>query len=290
MANLLVSDIIKMAEKQLNDAGIDEAKQQAEQIYCLMKNFDKMRFFMQWSKEAGEIEAENYFKLVAQRATYKPIQLIFGETEFMGYPFKVRENVLIPRMDTEVVVEEAEKIAQNKDSVLDLCCGSGIIGIALMKKAAENKKTLKVTSSDMSEEAVALTAENAQLNGVRLEITQGDLFEPIKKKKYDLIVSNPPYIESDVIPTLDVEVKDYDPLTALDGGEDGLDFYKRIIDEAPEHLKKKGRIIFEIGHNQGTAVAELLKASGAFEDIEITKDLAGHDRAVKAYLAGKKKK
>ena len=123
-----------------------------------------------------------------------------------------------------------------------------------------------------------------------MEITQGDLFEPIKKKKYDLIVSNPPYIESDVIPTLDVEVKDYDPLTALDGGEDGLDFYKRIIDEAPEHLKKKGRIIFEIGYNQGTAVAELLKASGAFEDIEITKDLAGHDRAVKAYLAGKKKK
>ena len=163
-----------------------------------------------------------------------------------------------------MVVEEAEKIAQNKDSVLDLCCGSGIIGIALMKKAAGNKKTLKVTSSDMSEEAVALTAENAQLNGVRLEITQGDLFEPIKKKKYDLIVSNPPYIESDVIPTLDVEVKDYDPLTALDGGEDGLDFYRKIIEEAPEHLKKKGRIIFEIGHNQGTAVAELLKASGAF--------------------------
>ena len=92
MANLLVSDIIKMAEKQLHDAGIDEAKQQAEQIYCLMKNFDKMRFFMQWSKEAGEIEAENYFKLVAQRATHKPIQLIFGETEFMGYPFKVKEN------------------------------------------------------------------------------------------------------------------------------------------------------------------------------------------------------
>ena len=137
---------------------------------------------------------------------------------------------------------------------------------------------------------MALTAENAQLNGVRLEITQGDLFEPIKKKKYDLIVSNPPYIESDVILTLDVEVKDYDPLTALDGGEDGLDFYRKIIEEAPEHLKKKGRIIFEIGHNQGTAVAELLKASGAFEDIEITKDLAGHDRAVKAYLAGKKKK
>ena len=158
MANLLVSDILKMAEKQLHDAGIDEAKQQAEQIYCLMKNFDRMRFFMQWSKEAGEIETENYFKLIAQRAEHKPIQLIFGETEFMGYPFKVRENVLIPRMDTEIAVEEAEKIVNNKDSVLDLCCGSGIIGISLMKKAAENKKALKMTSSDMSEDAVALTA------------------------------------------------------------------------------------------------------------------------------------
>ena len=290
MANLLVSDIIKMAEQQLQSAGICEAKQQAEQIYCLMKNFDKMRFFMQWSKEAGEIETENYFKLVAQRAAHKPVQLIFGETEFMGYPFKVGEKVLVPRMDTEVVVEEAERTARNKDSVLDLCCGSGIIGIALMKKAAENKKALKVTSSDMSEAAIELTRENARLNEVRIEVVQGDLFEPVKKKKYDLIVSNPPYIESHVIPTLDREVKDYDPIEALDGGEDGLDFYRKIIREAPEHLKKKGRIVFEIGYNQGNAVAELLKASGVFEDIEITKDLAGNDRAVKAYLAGKKKK
>ena len=279
MANLLVSDIIKMAEKQLNDAGIDEAKQQAEQIYCLMKNFDKMRFFMQWSKEAGEIEAENYFKLVAQRATHKPIQLIFGETEFMGYPFKVRENVLIPRMDTEVVVEEAEKIAQNKDSVLDLCCGSGIIGIALMKKAAENKKTLKVTSSDMSEEAVALTAENAQLNGVRLEITQGDLFEPIKKKKYDLIVSNPPYIPSQDIQSLDEEVKNYDPMLALDGGEDGLHHYRQIAKVSSPLLKEGGYILLEVGIYQAQEVAEIFCQAG-FNLVKIVSDLGQIARCV----------
>lgn len=288
MDNLLVSDIIKMAEKQLCEAGIDEAKQQAEQIYCLMKNLDKMKFFMYWSKEAGEIETENYFRLVEKRASRYPIQLIFGETEFMGYPFKVKENVLIPRMDTEAVVEEAVKIAENKDSVLDLCCGSGVIGIAMVRYGEENKKVLKMTSVDISDEAIALTKENAAINNVKTEVLQGDLFESVKKKKYDLIVSNPPYIRSDVIPTLEAEVREHDPHEALDGGEDGLYFYRRIIEQAPQHLKKKGRIIFEIGYDQGVCVAEMLKGSGKFQDIEITKDLAGRDRAVKAYLAGKK--
>ena len=290
MANLLISDIIKMGEKQLVDAGIPEAKQQAEQIYCLMKNLDKMKFFMYWSKEAGELESENYFNLIAQRAKRKPMQLIFGETNFMGYPFKVKENVLIPRMDTEAVVEEAIKIAENKDSILDLCCGSGIIGISMMKFGMENKKVFKVTSVDISDDAIALTGENAALNGVKTEILKSDLFEGVKKKRYDMIISNPPYIRSDVIPALDAEVKDYDPLNALDGGADGLDFYKKIVEEAPKHLKKGGRIVFEIGHDQGIAVAELLKSSGYFEEIEITKDLAGRDRAVKGYLIGKGKK
>lgn len=285
---LLVSDIIKMAETQLKEAGIDNAKGEAEQIYCHMKNLDRTKFFMRWSKEAGEIEMENYFNLIGERAKRRPMQHILGKTEFMGYPFVVKENVLIPRMDTEVVVEAAAELAANKDSVLDLCCGSGVIGISLVKYAEESKKNLKLTSVDISDDAVALTAENAQLNGVKAEILKGDLFASVKRKKYNMIISNPPYIKSEVIPTLDIEVREYDPLEALDGGADGLVFYRRIVDEAAEHLKKKGHLIFEIGHDQGVEVAELIKQNGSFENIEISKDLAGNDRIVKAQLKGKK--
>lgn len=285
---LLVSDIIKMAETQLLEAGIENAKGEAEQIYCHMKNIDRTGFFLRWSKEAGEIETEQYFNLIAQRAKRRPMQHILGETEFMGYTFVVKENVLIPRMDTEVIVDETLKLVNNKDSVLDLCCGSGVIGISLVKCAAENKKTLKLTSSDFSDDAIALAKENAQLNDVKLEICKGDLFEPLKRKKFNIIVSNPPYIKSDVIPTLDVEVREYDPIEALDGGEDGLDFYRRIVAEAADHLKKKGYLIFEIGHDQGMAVAELLKESGDFENIEIAQDLTGRERMVKGQLKSKK--
>ncbi len=282
MNNLLISDIIQMAQKQLSEAGIEDAKLQAEQIYCQMKNLDKMKFFMYWSKEAGEIETENYFRLVVERATHKPMQLIFGETDFMGYKFKVAENVLIPRMDTEVVVAEALSLVQNKDSVLDLCCGSGIIAISMMRKAKEEKKNLKVTAVDISNQAIELTRENAKLNDVKIEIARSDLFEALKKKKYDLIVSNPPYIRTAVIATLEPEVKDYDPLMALDGGADGLDFYKRIVEQAPQHLKKRGRLVLEIGNDQAAEVCSLIAQNPAFDEgsIAVTKDLAGNDRAI----------
>ena len=285
---LLVSDVVKMAEAQLKEARIENAKGEAEQIYCHLKRIDRTGFFMRWSKESSDLDTEKYFRLVDERAKRRPMQHILGETEFMGYTFVVKENVLIPRMDTEVVVDEALKLINHKDSVLDLCCGSGIIGISLVLCAEEAKKTIKMTSVDISDDAIALTKENAQLNNVKLEIYKSDLFEGIKRKKYNLIVSNPPYIRSDVIPTLDVEVRDYDPINALDGGEDGLDFYRQIVNKAPDHLKKKGYLVFEIGHDQGVSVAELMKQSGSFENIEISQDLAGNDRMVKGQLKGKK--
>lgn len=285
---LLVSDVVKMAEAQLKEAGIENAKGEAEQIYCHLKRIDRTGFFMRWSKESSDLDTEKYFRLVDERAKRRPMQHILGETEFMGYTFVVKENVLIPRMDTEVVVDEALKLINHKDSVLDLCCGSGIIGISLVLCAEEAKKTIKMTSVDISDDAIALTKENAQLNNVKLEIYKSDLFEGIKRKKYNLIVSNPPYIRSDVIPTLDVEVRDYDPINALDGGEDGLDFYRQIVNKAPDHLKKNGYLVFEIGHDQGVSVAELMKQSGSFENIEISQDLAGNDRMVKGQLKGKK--
>lgn len=285
---LLVSDIINMAIKQLQEAGIENAKGEAEQIYCHMKNYNRTQFFCKWSKEAGEIEMENYFNLIDERRKRRPLQHILGETEFMGYPFVVKENVLIPRMDTEVVVAEALNHISNKDSILDLCCGSGIIGISMVKCAAEKGINLKLTSIDVSDDAIALTKENAALNKVKLDVIKSNLFDGVKRKKYNMIISNPPYIKSQVIPTLDIEVREYDPMLALDGGEDGLVFYRQIVDEAPEHLKKGGYLIFEIGHDQGMEVAQLMKAGGAFENIEISKDLAGNDRIVKGQLKGKK--
>lgn len=278
---LLISDVVNLAEKQLKESGIANAKGEAEMIYCHMKKIDRVKFFQRWSKPADDGEMESYFSIVERRCKREPLQLIMGETEFMGYPFKVRKNVLIPRMDTEAVVSEAAKLLGHKNKILDLCCGSGIIGITLYKLGENEKKSVKLTSVDISDDALALTAENAQLNHVKPDILKSNLFDNKKIKTFDMIVSNPPYIKRDVIPTLDAEVKNYDPVLALDGGTDGLEFYRRIVELAPNHLKKKGYLLFEIGCDQGISVAEMLKSSGNFTDIEITKDLSGRDRVVK---------
>ncbi|MEG0431368.1 MAG: peptide chain release factor N(5)-glutamine methyltransferase [Anaerovoracaceae bacterium] len=280
--SLLVQDIVKMGERQLSEAGIFDAKIEAEILYCFLKKIDRSKFFLRWARPVDERETDQYFSLISTRASRIPLQHIMGEVEFMGLPFKVAQNVLIPRMDTEVVVLEAEKMIKPKASVLDLCSGSGIIGISLAKR-----NQIKLTSSDFSDDAVKLTRENMELNGVKADVVQGDLFEPVKRKKFNMIVSNPPYIRSDVIPTLEIEVRDHDPILALDGGEDGLEFYKRIISGAKEHLKKGGALVFEIGNDQGEAVADLMEAEGVFTDIEVIKDLADQNRVIKGRLGGK---
>lgn len=205
----------------------------------------------------------------------------------MGLKFKVDPEVLIPRMDTEVVALAAELLIKEKkrDTLLDLCCGSGILGISLAKRCG-----VKVTATDINPAAKALTEINANTHGVKMTVLLGDLYGPIKNKKYHIIVSNPPYIPQAVIPTLMAEVKDYEPMNALDGGCDGLDFYRRIIAEAPEHLKKEGALVLEIGHDQGEAVCRLMEETGCFTEINIATDLAGKDRVVSGKLMGKKKK
>lgn len=278
--DLLVSDMIAMGEKQLLEAGIENPKLEVEQIYCQLKKIDKMGYFQRWSKKADEGEIEAFFQMIKRRGEREPLQHILGEVEFLGYPFKVRKNVLIPRMDTEAVVLQASEHIKNKDKVLDLCSGSGIIGISLYKIMEAKKMNIKLTAVDLSQEALELTGENAKLNKVDLDIIKSDLFENKKIKRYNLIVSNPPYIRSGDIPNLQYEVREHDPLMALDGGENGLVFYERIIDQAPNHLKKNGYLVFEIGYDQGVEVAQLMKEKG-FVDIEITKDLSGRDRAVK---------
>lgn len=285
--SLIVKDLVKMGETQLAKAGCPEPKLDAELLYCYMKNIDRTEFIMEWSDMMEDRICEQYFDLIALRATRRPLQHITGTQDFMGLTFGVREDVLIPRHDTETVVEKAEEIIRKAKvkTVLDLCCGSGVIGISLAKRIPG----LKVTASDSSAAAKALTQSNAKRNSVKIDVELGNLFIPLGRKKFDLIVSNPPYIPREVIGTLDDEVRRFEPQEALDGGPSGLDFYQKIITDAPAHLKKAGWLVFEIGHDQGKDLIKLLEENGSFEEIEVFKDLAKQDRIVVARLAGRKK-
>ena len=187
--------------------------------------------------------------------------------------------MLIPRQDTECLVEEAMRYVEDGMKVLDVCTGSGCIIISL----ARYKNNLEAYGCDISEEALDTAAGNAESNDVNVGFILSDLYESTEDK-YDVIISNPPYIASDVVPTLMEEVRDHEPHLALDGGADGLDFYRRLIEGADDHLLKGGMIFFEIGFDQGEAVSALLKGHG-YIDVEVVKDLAGNDRVVHARRA-----
>ena len=238
---------------------------------------------------------EKYFELIDRRSSGEPVQYIMESQEFMGLEFIVNENVLIPRQDTETLVEDALEII-NKGTlrgedmdvkrkewdILDLCTGSGAIGVSLARIA--NK--VNVTCSDISEGAIKVAKENAQKHGVAksVKFEQGDLFKPFskhfRKQRFDMIISNPPYIKSSVIPTLQKEVCEHEPISALDGGESGLDFYERIVSGVGGRLRKGGVLLLEIGHDQGEAVSGLLSRNGEFTSIRVLKDLANRDRIV----------
>ena len=285
--SLAVKDLVKMGQTQLTKAQCPDPKVDAEQLYCFMKNIDRTEFIMEWSDIVEDRICEQYFDLIALRSTRKPLQHITGTQDFMGLTFGVREDVLIPRQDTETVVEKAEEIikANKIKTVLDLCSGSGVIGISLAKRTPG----IKVSASDHSAAAKALIQTNAKRMGVKVDVLLGDLFSPIGRKKYDMIISNPPYIPREVISTLEDEVRRFEPQDALDGGPTGLDFYEKIIAQAPEHLKKAGWLVLEIGHDQADAVKKLLAETGAFEEAAVYQDLAGRNRTVAVKLAGKEK-
>lgn len=226
---------------------------------------------------------EEYEKRIYARIAGKPLQYIVGMQEFMGLPFRVNPSVLIPRFDTEILAEnivEALNVEKlEKPEVLDLCTGSGVLGITVASKFPN----ALVTMTDKSEDALQTAMSNAGLNGVnaRCSFLLGDMFDALPEgKKFDLIVCNPPYIKSDVIDTLEVEVREHEPRMALDGGEDGLDYYRVIADRAADYLKEGGILALEIGHDQGTDVKRLLMKAKKFDKIVVKKDLAYLDRVV----------
>ena len=290
--------LVKDGEYRLSAAGCMDAKIDAEELYCYLMSTDRVGLFLRAEEDVEPLVEKKYNELIAKRAARVPLQHITGQQEFMGYKYKVTPDVLVPRQDTETLVVEAARIIQQRPdkkvswldrirgnreyTVLDLCCGSGVIGISLAKICGD----IRVIGTDISEKAIALAGQNAKSLRTEVEFAQGDLFDALNKKpfkdvKFDMIVSNPPYIRTNMIALLQDEVKSHEPMEALDGGRDGLDYYRKIIAKAADHLKPEGWLLFEIGHDQGEDLRKLLRDTDKYTPAEVIKDLPGRDRVVK---------
>ena len=279
---LTLKQLYKVGTVNLAEEGIEEFSLDAWYLLEYVTGVSKAMYFAEPERAVSEENADRYIDCIRRRAAHIPLQHITGEQEFMGYPFCVNEHVLIPRQDTEILVEEAIQVMRPKMKVLDMCTGSGCIVLSILKMCREKyyMTDLQGIGADGSEEALKVARENGRRLGVPVTWIQSDLFAKIpEEEKYDVIVSNPPYIETAVIDTLQEEVRLHDPYIALDGKEDGLYFYRRIISEAGKYLKMQGKLMFEIGCDQAEAVEELMKNDG-YEQITVKKDLAGLDRVV----------
>lgn len=270
--------LLKEGTKVLEEKKIQEARLDAWLLLEYVTGVSRALYFADPKKAVEEEKAEEYRKLIVLRAGHIPLQHITHQAYFMGFEFYVDENVLVPRQDTEILVEEALKRIRPDMQILDMCTGSGCILESILKFGEKKQMHLKGTGCDISEEALKVARENNSRLGTDARFIKSDLFESVTEK-YDMIVSNPPYIRTEEISCLDEEVKLHDPWIALDGKEDGLYFYRLIVKDSIRYLNKGGYILFEIGFDQGKDVSELLKNEG-YEEIEIKKDLAGLDRVV----------
>lgn len=271
-------ETLKRGEQVLSMAGIDDFKTDAWLLLEMVCKIDRGFYYMHMEDDLPEEQRSEYEITLRKRAEHIPLQYIIGQTEFMGLKFKVNSSVLIPRQDTETLVEEALKIVQPGMRVLDLCTGSGCVIISILHNAGG----VKGYAVDISKQALIVAKENAKLNDVTVNFERSDLFDNVTGK-FDVIVANPPYIPTAEIAKLMPEVRDFEPTEALDGKEDGLYFYRKMVEQCGNYLNPGGRILFEIGHDQGDAVSGLLRDAG-FYDVGIAKDLARHDRVVTGTL------
>ena len=302
-------DLLNEGSSMLQQAGDTDAENDAKLLLLTAFDLNLVHFLMDRLRplsetdEAVQEQIQNYNAMVAKRASRVPLQQILGSQEFMGLDFFVNEHVLIPRQDTETLVElvleeqqgkqqeqqpeEQQKKQRGQQSeeqsgkprkLLDLCTGSGCIAISLAVKGGFES----VTATDLSEEALKVAERNARTHQVPIRFFQGDLFSALPQsevKTFDIITSNPPYIPTADIATLEPEVREHEPMMALDGTEDGLKFYRQIAKEAGSWLKPGGSIYLEIGYDQGEAVIGLLEDAG-FTNVRVVKDLPGKDRVV----------
>ena len=262
-------------------AKIEEAKIDARLLLEYTCKTDRNALYLKGDAEVSDTEKKSYMELISKRAEHIPLQHLTGEQEFMGLTFAVNKHVLIPRQDTECLVEIVLKNLHDGMQILDMCTGSGCILISLLHYSND----CVGVGVDLSEEALKVATHNAERIGsngnqkeMNISFVHSDLFEKVEGK-FDIIVSNPPYIKTEVIDTLMPEVKDFEPVMALDGTEDGLEFYRRIIVDAKKYLNRGGQLFFEIGYDQGEDVRNLMSDNG-YEDVVVAKDLAGLDRVV----------
>lgn len=276
-------ELYEYGKSRLSEAGIAEAGLDARLLLEYVCHADRNELILYADRERNSMEEQFYRMVIEKRALRIPLQHITGEQEFMGLSFQVNEHVLIPRQDTEILVEEAMRHLGDGMRILDLCTGSGCILLSLLKYSNE----CEGVGIDISEEALKTARENAERLGLDAVFLAGDLFGPLADfvsertpdRLFDMVVSNPPYIETAVIDTLMPEVRDHEPFCALDGGADGLQFYRRILAEAPAHMRRGAVLLFEIGCGQGEAVARLMQEAG-FVQVEVLQDYAGLDRVV----------
>ena len=267
-------EAMDLGEKVLKMADIADAKVDAWLLLEMVCKIDRNFYYLHLEDDLSEEQVSGYEIALKKRAEHIPLQYIVGETEFMGLRFKVNSSVLVPRQDTETLVEEALKVIEPGMKVLDLCTGSGCIIISIL----HNIVNVEGDAVDISRQALNVAIENAKLNDVVVNFERSDLFDNVTGT-YDVIVSNPPYIPTAQVLKLMPEVQNFEPMEALDGKEDGLFFYRRIIQECGAYLKENGKILFEIGHDLGVMVSGMLRAAG-FKNVTIKKDLSGNDRVV----------
>ena len=274
-----IKEVVRKGMIKLKTNNIEEPNLKSRLLMQYILNKPREYLLVHDDKQLTLRQEVNYFKAIKKLLDGEPLQHITHRQEFMKLMFYVDENVLIPRPDTEILVEEVIKIAKkiSAKKILDLCTGSGAIAVSLAKYIEGSQ----ITATDISRKALSIAKLNAVNNNVEDKITfvSSDLFQNIPEEKYDIIVSNPPYIKRNVIQKLDKEVRK-EPIIALDGGDDGLKFYKKIIDNAYEYLKYKGYLCFEIGYDQKDEVTKLIENEGKYIDTYSKKDLYDNDRIV----------
>jgi release factor glutamine methyltransferase len=279
-----VGGVLQWTKQFFADKGIDNPRLDAEVLLAHVLRTDRIRLYVEYHKPLQPEELAAYRELVKQRAQRIPVAYLTEEKEFMGLSFYVGPAVLIPRPDTEILVEAVLDRAKGleKARIVDVGTGSGAIGVSVLY----NLPTAWGRAIDISADALTIARKNAERFGVaaRMEFLHGDLLEPVAGECFDIVVSNPPYIPTKDVTVLATEVQ-REPLQALDGGKDGLNFYRKIIEQSTGVLKGGGWLLFEVGINQAQDVAALIRVTSLFESIEIIKDLAGIDRVV----AGRRK-
>ncbi|MDO8445971.1 MAG: peptide chain release factor N(5)-glutamine methyltransferase [Deltaproteobacteria bacterium] len=299
-----VLKIIQWTTEYLKGKGIENPRLDSEVLLAHLLKLDRVGLYLNYDRPLSKEELSSFREMVKRRGAREPLQYITAHQEFWSLDFKVMPDVLIPRPETEILVEEAVKVVSGQGAVasesrppttdhrpliLDLCTGSGCIAISL----AHELKDSVVYAVDASEAALRIARENAEINGVQDRVTflKGDLYGALENRPlttdhrpllFDLIVSNPPYVKSTDIPNIQPEVRDFEPRMAVDGGPKGLDFYRRIVAGVAEYLASGGWLMMEVGEGQAEAVSEMIEEAGLFEAAAIVKDLAGIERVVKA--------